>query len=202
MKGWVVALLLAVVVGVFGVTVITVWTVATHARILALEERAEDTFTTVVTAYQRRIDGMPRFIAVLKSYPTLEKDPVLAVVEAYVRITNSTVGTVTLAKPMSLRDFILEQNALSYALYRLVNVVERHMEIKKTETYLIVRTELRAQDEQIAGAITRFNAEAIEYNNRVGRIPSAIIAGFMGKFKKPYFEFGKDQKAPVIVRLD
>ncbi|MEK6797108.1 MAG: LemA family protein [Spirochaetota bacterium] len=202
MKGWFVGLLLAIVIGVFGITVISVWTVATHARILTLEERTEDTFVTVVTAYQKRIDGLPRFIQTVRSFPTLEKEPIAALLEAYAKTTNADAGAVTLGKPMSLRDFIMEQNALSFSLYRLITVIERHLEIKKTEPYLIVRAELRAQDEQIAAAITRFNTEAIEYNNRVGRIPSGIIAGFMGKFKKPYFEFGKDQKAPVIVRLD
>ncbi|MBI4979830.1 MAG: LemA family protein [Spirochaetes bacterium] len=202
MKGWFVALLTGIVLLVFGVLIAVVWGIATHESIITLEESVDKRFTALTEAYRHRADLAGASIGGFRSCAKLEKEPLQQLVTAQSNVMSISLDMNTLVKPASLSMYQERQNELGYALRRVSIAVEKFTDFRKGEVYQAIKNDLREADREVVKAIANYNAVATEYNNKVTRVPSNIIAGFMGRFAKPVFVATPDAKRPVTVRFD
>ena len=98
-----------------------------------------------------------------------------------------------------LKKFEAAQSELSGSLSRLLVVAEPYPQLKATDAYRDLQSQLEGTENRIAVARRRYIESVAEYNGLVQRFPTSIGASMRGRNVRPTFEAapGSD-KAPEI----
>ena len=185
-----------IVVAVLGM--IVVWGIGCYNKLVTMQENVENAWGQVENQYQRRADLVPNLVATVKGYAAHEQTTLAAVMEARAKATQMTIDP-TNATPEQLAAFQAAQGELSQALGRLMAVAENYPDLKASENFRQLADQLEGTENRIAYARNLFNDCAKEYNAKVRRFPSNIIASMFGFERKPYFEAEAGaEKAPEV----
>lgn len=118
--------------------------------------------------------------------------------EARAKATQITIDPAH-ATPQQLAAYQKAQGELSQALGRLMAVAESYPDLKANENFMSLQTQLEGTENRCTIARQQYNDIAREYNTKVRRFPSNIVAMIFGFEKKPYFEADEDAKqAPKV----
>ncbi len=192
-KGWIV---LGVVV--LGVLLAYGWVKGTYNGLVAAEEQVSKAWADVESTYQRRADLIPNLVETVKGYASHEKEVLTGVTEARARVGQITVRADQLT-PEAIRRFQDAQQGLSGALSRLLAVAERYPDLKASQNFLGLQTQLEGTENRINVARNRFNEAARAYNTRIRSFPANFFARAFGFGPKPYFEADKGaEQAPRV----
>jgi LemA protein len=167
------------------------------------EQQVEEAWSQVQNVYQRRADLVPNLVETVRGTSAFEQETLTAVVEARSRVGQISAQATQqiLEDPQKFAQFQQAQDGLSSALSRLLVVVERYPELKSTEAYRDLMTQLEGTENRIAVERKRFNEVARDYNTRLARFPTNVIARVLGWhfLKRPYFEAAPAaQEAPKV----
>lgn len=181
---------LIVVVGIAGLALLG--GVGSYNQLVKLDQEVQAQAAQVENAYQRRADLVPNLVATVKGAAEFEKDTFTAVTEARSKVGQVSSGALAdLARdPEALRRFEGAQQALSSALSRLMVVVERYPDLKATQAFRDLQTQLEGTENRIAVERMRFNQAAQAFNTKRNSFPTVVLAGLFGaRFKeKAYFQ--------------
>ena len=185
-----------IVLGVLAI--IALWGVNVYNSFVALEETVDAAWSQVENQYQRRADLVPNLVATVKGYAAHEQETLEGVVEARAKATQITIDPAH-ATAEQLAAFQAAQGELSQALGRLLAVAENYPDLKANENFRDLQAQLEGTENRITIARQQFNEEARNFNTKIRRFPSNIIAGLFGFEKKPYFDAEQGaEKAPKV----
>ena len=166
-----------------------------YNTIVADSNGVENAWGKVQTAYQRRADLVPNLVSTVKGAAAHEANTLQAVTDA-----RAKVGTVNITADQlteeNLKKFQQAQNELSGALKSLLAVSEAYPNIKGTENFRDLQTQLEGTENRINESRQLYNKAVKDFNVKVRRFPSNIIAGICGFEKKSPFE--ADAKASEV----
>lgn len=135
------------------------------------EENAKAKWSQVLSQYKRRSDLIPNLIETVKGFAAQENDVLTSVVEARAKATSVQVSPDMLTNPDAVKSFMDGQGALGGALSRLLVTVERYPELKSSENFLTLQSQLEGTENRIAVA-RRDYIEAVRlYNTELKTIP-------------------------------
>ncbi|MCP3958961.1 MAG: LemA family protein [bacterium] len=157
-----------------------------YNRLVGLEEGVNSAWGQVENVYQRRADLIPNLVATVRGARDFEQETLEAVVEARAKV--GQVGFDGVPSADQLSQFQASQDALSSALSRLLVVVERYPELRATEAFRDLQSQLEGTENRIAVERRRFNEVAQKYNAERKKVPAVFVAGLMGFDERPYFE--------------
>lgn len=163
--------------------------VGSYNSLVQLDENVKAQWGEVENQLKRRTDLIPNLVNTVKGFAAQEKDVLIGVTEARSRLASADTP---------------EENAqanaqLSGALSRLNVVVERYPELKSNENFIRLQDELAGTENRIAVARRDYNESAKEFNSRIRKFPTNILAGIFGFEKKGYFEVSEeDQELPEV----
>ena len=178
-----------------------IWDVSIYNGLVTKQEGVEKSIGNVQTAYQKRADLIPNLVATVKSYAEYEQGTLTAVVEARAKATSVTLDPSNLSEE-SLKTYMNAQNELSGALSRLLVTVEQYPDLKASQNYKELQSQLESCENSIANARREWQEAVKVYNTAVRRFPGNIIAGMFGFEKSPYFEASEAaQTAPDVKEL-
>lgn len=101
--------------------------------------------------------------------------------------------------PEMLAEYQKVQGSVGGALGRLMAVVENYPQLRATENFTMLQSQLEGIENRIRVERNRFNEVATEYNKSVRRVPGNIIAGIFGFEQKGLFEADAGaEKAPKV----
>lgn len=162
MLRWFVILLLPLAVAGCGVN-----------NIPTFEEQAKASWSNVLNQYQRRADLIPNLIETVKGFAAHEKAVFKEVVEARAKATSYQIPKDILSNPESFKKFQEIQGSLAGALGRLIAVSERYPDLKSSQNFLTLQTQLEGTENRIAvargdyiNAVKRYNTELKTYPGR------------------------------------
>ena len=187
-----------VVVVLGAILLLAVAGMGSYNSLVSLDEKVQSAWGQVENVYQRRSDLIPNLVETVKGAAQFERETFTAVTEA-----RAKAGQVTMSgapeNAEQLQQFQQAQDQLSSALSRLLVVVERYPELKATEAFRDLQSQLEGTENRIAVERMRFNEVARDYNTARRRFPTVLIASLMGFDARPYFEAeqGADQPPPV-----
>jgi LemA protein len=175
----------------------------TYNSLVTLDQGAQSQWAQVQNVYQRRADLIPNLVATVKGAANFEQSTLTAVTEARSRVGQVTSTAVeSIARdPAAFSRFQQAQDGLSSALSRLMVVAERYPELKATQNFRDLQTQLEGSENRIAIERMRFNEAAMAFNARRESFPTVLIAGLFGsRFQvKPYFQAQAGaEKAPEV----
>lgn len=185
-----------VVLGVLAI--IALWGVNVYNGLVEGQEDVESAWSQVENQYQRRADLVPNLVATVKGYASHEQETLEGVIAARSKATQITINPDEIT-PEQLAAYQAAQGELSQALGRLLAVAESYPDLKANANFRDLQAQLEGTENRIAVARQNFNDTAKNYNTKVRRFPSNIIASMFGFEKKPYFEVEEDaKKAPKV----
>jgi LemA protein len=176
-----------------------------YNSLVQLDQATQAQWAQVENVYQRRTDLIPNLVNTVKGAANFEQSTLTAVVEARSKVGQVTQGAVdNIARdPQAFARFQQAQDGLSSALSRMMVVMERYPELKATEGFRDLQSQLEGTENRITVERMRFNETAQAFNTKRNTFPTAVIAGFFGsKFQeKPYFKAVAGAEKPPEVKF-
>lgn len=163
------------------------------------EERVAQSWANVETTYQRRSDLIPNLVNTVQGAADFEQETLEAVTNARARATGINLDVSDLSDPAKVQEFMAAQEGLSGALGRLLVVSENYPQLRATEAFRDLQSQLEGTENRIAVARRDYNEAVTTYNQRVRRFPGSIVAGITGFDRRTPFEAQPgSEKAPVV----
>ncbi len=154
------------------------WFAGSYNGLVSSDESVTEKWANVQTAYQRRADLIPNLVATVKKYSDYEGELLTQITEA-----RASVGRASTPAQLSAAGAQMDS-----ALARLLVVVENYPTLKANENYLSLQDELAGTENRIKVERDNFNKAVKEYNVKVRRFPSNVVAGIFGFETKESFE--------------
>ncbi len=178
------------IVVVFVALIAVVWGVSSYNSLVALDQDVRAKWGQVENVYQRRADLVPNLVATVKGAAEFEKSTFTAVTEARAKVGQVQMGENLPSNPEAFAKFQQAQDSLSSALSRLLVVVEKYPDLKATQNFRDLQSQLEGTENRIAVERMRFNESAQAFNTKRMSFPTVLIAGMFGdRFKeKAYFK--------------
>lgn len=151
------------------------------------EEDVELKWADVQTEYQRRSDLIGNLVKTVKGAADFEKGTLEAVVNARAKATSISIDPSNMSAEQ-LQQFEAAQGELSQGLGRLLVSVERYPDLKATQNFSELQTQLEGTENRISTSRKRFNEQATAFNKSVRRFPGTVFASVFGFAEKPQFQ--------------
>lgn len=183
-----------ITLAVVAVVVIAVvgWIMSTYNGLVETREQVTAQQATVQSQLQRRADLIPNLVSTVQAYATHEE-------EVYTALANARAA---LAGASTVDELNEANSALDSALSRLLVVVENYPELQASQNFINLQDELAGTENRIAQARNTYNDMAREYNTRIQRFPSSLIAS-IGNFEQAdYFEASAESQTVPTVSFD
>ncbi len=170
-----------------------------YNQLVTLEEGVTSSWAQVENVYQRRLDLVPNLVETVKGYAAHESQTLQGVVEARAKLSKINLSADIVNNPEALAQFQAMQGELSSALSRLMVVVERYPDLKASQNFLALQTQLEGTENRISVERMRFNEASQAFNTRRRIFPNIFIANMFGFKEKAYFKADETAKnAPKV----
>ncbi len=169
-----------------------------YNNMVTKQETVSSSWAQVENVYQRRSDLIPNLVSTVKGVANFEQKTLTDVINARASATQIKVDASKLS-PEQIQKFQASQGELSQALGRLMVVAEQYPQLKATENFKELQSQLEGTENRIAVERGKFNEVVKDYNSYIRQFPQVVFAGMLGFDKKGYFEAvaGAD-KAPKV----
>lgn len=158
-----------------------------YNSLVVAEEGVSEAWAQVENVYQRRLDLVPNLVETVKGYAAHERQTLEAVIEARSKITQVTLAPKVFNDAQALTQFEQLQQGLSSTLSRLLAVVEQYPDLKASQNFLALQSQLEGTENRIAVERRRFNEVAREFNTRLRVFPNNLVGKVTGFQHKSYF---------------
>ena len=186
----------AVVGGI--ILILVLWLIAGYNSLVSLNQKVDSSFANVQTQYQRRADLIPNLVSTVKGAADFGQETQNQVVEARAKATQITIDP-SKATPEQLQEYQNAQGELSQALGRLLAVAESYPQLTATQNFKDFQVQLEGTENRIQVSRADYNTVLREYNTKVKRFPTLILAELFNYDQKPYFEASDGaQTAPTV----
>ena len=170
-----------------------------YNSLVTLREAVDEKWAQVENVYQRRLDLIPNLIATVKGYAAHEKQTLTDVIEARNKALQTKIDVGSLNNEAKFEAFAKAQDKLSSVLSRLMVVVERYPDLKASQNFLALQSQLEGTENRIAVERKRYNETVRGYNTMIRRFPTNMIASAFGFDKVTYFKSApKAATAPKV----
>lgn len=169
-----------------------------YNNMVSKQETVSSSWAQVENVYQRRSDLIPNLVNTVKGVANFEQKTLTDVINARASATQVKVDASKLS-PEQIQKFQASQGELSQALGRLMVVAEQYPQLRATENFKELQSQLEGTENRIAVERGKFNEVVKDYNSYIRKFPQVLYAGMFGFDKKGYFEAvaGAD-KAPEV----
>lgn len=168
---------------------------SSYNGLVGLDEETNTAWGNLQSQYQRRADLIPNLVNTVKGYAKHEQGTLESVVEARAKATQVTVDSDNLT-PERMKEIQKAQGELSTALGKLLAISENYPDLKANENFSELQAQLEGTENRINESRQLYNKAVKDFNIKVRRFPSNIIAGICGFEKKSPFE--ADAKASEV----
>ena len=154
-----------IIVGFIAIVVLgmVMWGTKVYNGMVTMNEGVTSQWGNVETQYQRRSDLIPNFVNTVKGAANFEQTTLTQVIEARAKATSVNIDPTKLT-PETMQQFQQAQGQVSSALGRLMVVMEQYPELKATQNFRDLQTELEGTENRISVERRKFNEVALLYN--------------------------------------
>jgi len=162
---------------------------STYNGLVTMDETVKASWAQVENQLQRRYDLIPNLVETVKGYAAHEEGVFVKVTEARSKVAGAS----------TVDNKIAANNELSSALSRLLVVVEQYPELKANENFIRLQDELAGTENRISVERRRYNETVKEFNIKIRRFPTNLIAGMFNFGKAAFFDVPEEkQEAPKV----
>jgi LemA protein len=159
------------------------------------QEIAKEKWADVQATYQRRADLIPNLVATVQGYAQQERTVLTEVTDARARATSVNIDASQLTDPAAVQHFQQAQDALSSSLSRLLVASERYPDLKSSEQFMALQSQLEGSENRINVARIDYNDAVRDYNTTLRVLPTSIWAATFYHDAKPMQPFTASESA-------
>ena len=172
-----------IILGVIVLILLVVW--ASYNSLVKLNERVSEAWSDITVQLKYRADLIPNLVDVVKGYAKHEKGIFEEVTKARASMVNPSNDVKAAAKA---------EGELTGALKSLFAVAENYPDLKASENFTQLQTQLQEVEDKIQAARRFYNGGVKELNIKIKVFPTNIFAKMLGFSIRDFFEVD-DQKA-------
>lgn len=173
------------------IVLVLIYGVITYNKLVGMKNRVEEAFSTMDVYLKKRWDLIPNIVEIVKGYAKHEK----ATLKEITELRNSSYDT------MSTNDKIDANNKLTQGLTKLMALAESYPDLKASDNYKDLSTQLTKVEEDIANARKYYNGTVRNINDKIEMFPSNIIASILGFKSFKMFEANDTERENVKIEL-
>lgn len=192
------------VAGVLLILPLSGW-LLTYNNLVTKEEQVLASWAQVESHYQRRNDLIPALVETISRYiqhehktfvdvtnsrtPDIPNTLINELIDAQKNGANllDTLNGKPPADQETLHAFLKSQEGIGLTIQRLLGVFENYPDLRASEQFVAMQSQLEGTENRINIARIRFNTAVSEYNTAIRKIPGNLVAS-IGDFKrKAYF---------------
>lgn len=177
----------AIVLGIGGL--IALWLVILFNGLVSARMNVREAWSSIDVQLQRRLDLVPNLVETVRGYAGHEQNTFLEVVRA----RNA------LQEARGPREAGEADGVLSVALRGLFALAESYPQLRASENFRELQTQLADTEDKVAYSRRFYNGRVLDYNTRIATIPAVFVAGAMG-FRSAEF-FAGDEAARTAPRV-
>jgi len=180
---------------VAGVLVLfALWMVSVYNGLIMSQGSVQSSWAQVEVEYQRRSDMVAQVLPVVQGAADFEQSTLLEVTEA------RTNWLATQSDPSaSINDQIASSNAFDSAISRLLVSVEAYPTLTATEGFQTFQAQLEGNENRVAVSRMDYNNAATNFNVKIRKIPTNLLAGLFGFEAYTLFESTEGtEEAPTV----
>ena len=158
-------------------------------RVVRLRNEVDTGWSNIDVQLKRRNDLIPNLVETVKGYAAHER----GVFEEVTKARAAVMQASTPAQAGAADSF------LGQALGRLFAVAEAYPDLKASQNFLELQSELTDTEDKIAAARRYYNSTVLAFNTSIQTFPSLLFAGMLGFRAREFFEADEGDRAPVAV---
>lgn len=169
------------------VVVAALYLVLTYNGLVRLNVRVDEAWSDITVQLKRRYDLIPNLVSTVKGYAKHEKGVFEKVTEARANAMNAQ-GPAEAAKA---------ENMLSDTLKSLFAVAEAYPDLKASQNFQDLQTQLVDTEDKIQASRRFYNGSARDLNIKIKVFPNTIFARSLGFKEREFFDVEEAQKTEV-----
>jgi LemA protein len=174
-----VPLLIGLIVTVI-LLVTVAWIIVAYNGLVTSEQKVEAQWAQVENQYQRKIDLIPNLVNVTSQYTQFERSTLENITGLRTQWLSDLTSEARLNTSLALDG---EINALVLAYYS----AENYPTLSSIPLVAGLMDELAGTENRIATERMRYNEDVRDYNTKVNKFPSNLVAGMFGFDEKEYY---------------
>jgi len=176
-----------IVLGIIFLILIFIW--AVYNGLVRSKIRVGEAWSGIDVQLKRRSSLIPNLVETVKGYATHER-------EVFEKVTQARAALMGAQGPAEAAQ---ANNQLTAALKTLFAVAEAYPQLRATENFQKLQSELSDIEAKIAYARQFYNSNVMDFNTRIRVFPNVLLAGPLGFREAPFFAATEEEKADVKV---
>lgn len=175
-------IIIIVIVAICGVFLLVVYN-----RLVRLVNYVREAWSGIDVQLKKRHDLIPLLVTTVKSYASHERNLLEAITKLRTRGMSAT----------SLRETESAEIELSKALDKLFVVVENYPDLKASQNFLELQSDISKVENDLQKARRYYNGTVRNYNILIEQFPSSLVAKLAGHSQKEFFDIGNESERAV-----
>jgi LemA protein len=153
--------------------------------------RVKEAWSGIDVQLKRRSSLIPNLVEAVKGYAKHEK-------EVFENVTKARSAMLGAKGP---EEAAVANNQLAGALKTLFAVAEAYPELKASENFKELQTELSDTESKIAYSRQFYNSNVLDYNTKIQVFPNVLLAGMFGFTAEQFFAATEEEKKDIQVKF-
>jgi len=156
-----------------------------YNRMIARRNAVDNSWAQIEAALQRRHDLIPNLVESVKAYAKHER-------QTFEEVTRARSGAVAATAPPSQAA---AEDTLTAAIGRLIVVAEQYPELRATENFQQLQSQLSGTEDLIQITRRVYNDTVQTYNTLIQQFPAVVIANAFHFEPRQFFDAPKEAEA-------
>jgi len=182
----------AVVVGLF-----VIWA---YNNFVKLTQRTSEAWADIDVQLKRRYDLIPNLLEAVKGYAAHESGVFAEVTEARAKATQVHVDPSNIT-PEQIQAMAGAEQSLTQSLGKLLAVAEAYPDLKASQNFSELQTELTDTENKIQASRRFYNTNVRDLGIALQSFPTNLIGNTFGFKEREFFEIGEgsEEREPVKI---
>jgi LemA protein len=176
-----------IIAGIIFLILIFIW--ALYNGLVRSRMRVSESWSGIDVQLKRRSSLIPNLVETVKGYAAHER-------EVFEKVTQARSALMGAQGPAEAAQ---ANNQLTAALKTLFAVAEAYPQLRATENFQKLQSELSDIEAKIAYARQFYNSNVMDFNTRIRLFPNVLVAGPLGFREAPFFAATEEEKADIKV---
>jgi LemA protein len=169
--------------------IIILWFLFAYNSLIRAQNFVKNGWADIDVQLKKRYDLVPNLVVTVQGYASHEKD-------VFATITQMRTQAMQATNPA---DKGAKEEQLSLAIKSLFAVAENYPDLKASQNFMQLQSELTQIENDIQSARQFYNATVREYNTAISVLPKNIVAGMFHFMPSDYFQADANERNVVDV---
>jgi LemA protein len=174
------------------IVIVVLWIIGAYNSLVRNKIRSEEAWSDIDVQLKRRYDLIPNLVETVKAYAKHEK-------QVFESVTEARTAAMKAKSPESKQE---AENMLSGTLKTLFAVAEAYPQLKASDNFKELQTELSDTENKIEASRRFYNANVRDFNISLHTFPTSLIAGGLGFKPKDLFESSDSERETPKVSFE